>query len=239
MRLLIVDDEMLAAHALADNFDWGEKGFSEVIVRYDGDQAWEILSNGNVDLLLCDIEMPFMDGLHLQKRIVEHQLKTRTVLLTCHADFVYAQQALRLGVTDYLLKPIVENELNEVVDQAVIEIRANKMKNNEPRGMKSKILEKACDYIALHLGEEIGRDEVAGAVFLNPDYLNRIFKKELNVSISHYILEEKMKKAQELLRTTDYSVSTIGDMVGFSNFSAFSYAFKRSTGCSPTAFRKR
>ena len=238
MKLLIVDDEFLAADALAQSYDWKKLGFDRVEVRYDGETAWKELEAGDTDLMLCDIEMPFLDGLSLQKRVVEAQLPTRTVLLTCHADFRYAQQALRLGVTDYLLKPVDETELFQVVSQAVQELGANEMEKVQPRANQPKALLDACQYIREHLDEDLSREEVARAVYLNPDYLNRIFKKELNVSLSHYILEEKMKLAQELLQTTDLSITEVGSRVGFSNMSGFSYAFRRSTGRSPSSYRK-
>lgn len=240
MKIMIVDDEKLAADALAESLDWKGVGFEEVCVCYDAKQAWAILKERSIDLLLCDIEMPFMGGLDLQKKIVDAQLSTRTILLTCHADFSYARQALRLGVTDYLLKPVGEEELKDVVGRTMEEIRPVKSgKRLELSSALPSALQDACTYIEEHLDEEIGRDDVAGAVFLNPDYLNRIFKKELNMSLSHFILEKKMQQACRLLCETTLSVSEIAEKVGYTNFSAFSYAFRRSIGCSPTGFRRK
>lgn len=238
MKLVIVDDEKLAADTLAQGYPWEDYGFTDVKAYYDGEQAWQDLKQGDTDLMLCDIEMPLLDGLELQRRVVECQLSTRTILLTCHADFRYAQQALRLGVTDYLLKPVEEAELKEVVSQAAAELRMQGIKSSHQKRELPQALRDACQYIDQHLSEDLGREEVARAVFLHPDYLNRIFKKELNVSLTHYILEEKMKRAQELLQTTNLSVTEIGGTVGFTNMSAFSYAFRRSTGRTPTSYRK-
>lgn len=240
MKIMIVDDEKLSADALAVGLDWKDAGFEEVCVCYDAMQAWTILKEGGVDLLLCDIEMPLMGGLDLQKKIVDAQLSTRTILLTCHADFSYARQALRLGVTDYLLKPVGETELRDVVNRTIEEIKPVKRgKKLEASSALPPALQDACRYIEEHLGEEIGRDDVARAVFLNPDYLNRIFKKELNMSLSHFILKKKMQQACRMLCETDLSVSEISERVGYTNFSAFSYAFRRSVGCSPTGFRRK
>lgn len=240
MRVMIVDDEKLAADALAESLDWNGVGFVEVCICYDAREAWSILKEGGIDLLLCDIEMPFMSGLDLQRKIVEAQLCTRTILLTCHAEFAYARQALRLGVTDYLLKPAGEEELQDVVKRTVEEIELTgsgerlELSSAQPQALKD-----ACKYIEDHLDEEIGRDDVARAVFLSPDYLNRIFKKELNMSLAHFILEKKMQMACQLLLETTMSVSEISEKIGYTNFSAFSYAFKRSVGCSPTGFRRK
>lgn len=240
MRLMIVDDEKLAADALAESLDWNSVGFEKVCICYDAAEAWSILETGGIDLLLCDIEMPFMGGLDLQKKIVGAQLCTRTILLTCHAEFSYARQALRLGVTDYLLKPVGEEELKDVVKRTVDEMEQTGNKEGlELSSAQPQALRDACKYVEEHLEEEIGRDDVARAVFLSPDYLNRIFKKELNMSLSHFILEKKMQMACRLLLETTLSVSEISEKIGYTNFSAFSYAFKRSMGYSPTGFRRK
>ena len=94
------------------------------------------------------------------------------------------------------------------------------------------------DYVALHLQEEIAREEIANLVFLNPDYLDRIFKKEMNVSVSKYIINERMRIAQELLSLTEIPVSTVAAKVGYCNPSNFSSIFKKATGLSPAEYRK-
>lgn len=236
VKLLIVDDEKLFADTLAEGFDWAGLGFSDVQVAYDGQSAWPLLEKGDIDLLLCDIEMPFMDGLELQKRINAAKLATRTILLTSHADFSYVQMALRQGARDYLLKPTDESELISVVEQAVADLPGRDGAAAGER--RSRPLRMACDYIDAHVEEKIGRDDVARAVFLNPDYLNRLFKKELGMSLAHYILSKKMERAQVLLQTTGATVGEIGSMLGFTNFSAFSYAFKRSVGLTPSDYRR-
>ncbi|WP_152396493.1 helix-turn-helix domain-containing protein [Paenibacillus guangzhouensis] len=94
-------------------------------------------------------------------------------------------------------------------------------------------------YIQDHLDQMISRDELALRVYLNPDYLTRIFKKETGLSISDYVLQERMKKAKHLLMHTDIPVSQIAASIGYANFSHFSKMFKKVTDTNPQHYRRQ
>ncbi|MDL2232694.1 helix-turn-helix domain-containing protein [Ruminococcaceae bacterium OttesenSCG-928-L11] len=100
-----------------------------------------------------------------------------------------------------------------------------------------KVTELVTEYISRNIGREISRNELADLVFLSPEYLSRLFKKEMGVSLSEYMIQEKMKLAQYLLRESDLSVSLIASKTGYTSFSHFSQLFKRVTGMSPLEFR--
>lgn len=97
---------------------------------------------------------------------------------------------------------------------------------------------KAKEYISLNIGQEISRDEVAHHLHLNPDYLDRIFKREEGLSVTKFIQQERILIASELLIKTEIPVSRIASSVGYSNFSYFSSVFKKQTKMSPMYYRK-
>ena len=94
------------------------------------------------------------------------------------------------------------------------------------------------DYIHDHLESEITREDISEYVHLNVDYLGRIFKKDKGISLKEYIIDEKMRVARNLLRTTMLPVSFVASKVGYSNFSHFSRIYKKTFGISPTEERK-
>ncbi|GMK39134.1 AraC family transcriptional regulator [Paenibacillus sp. CCS19] len=94
-------------------------------------------------------------------------------------------------------------------------------------------------YIQLNLDQDMSRETIADQVYLNPDYLSRIFKKETGYSISDYVLLERIHKAKELLKQTDVSVSSVASSVGYTNFSHFAKIFKKYVGIGPTEFRSQ
>jgi len=94
------------------------------------------------------------------------------------------------------------------------------------------------EFINSHLGEDISRASIAKAVFLNPDYLARLFKKETGCSLGAYIQEKRIDAAKRLLSQTNIPVNEIAERVGYDNVSYFSQVFREQTGSRPNEYRK-
>lgn len=101
------------------------------------------------------------------------------------------------------------------------------------------VVERVMDFIKLHIAEDLSREDIANHVYLNPDYLTRIFKKETGMAVSDYLFSERLKLAQELLSKTDMSVSSVASHVGYANFSHFSRMFKKHTLLNPNEYRQQ
>lgn len=125
-RVLIVDDQYFALLGLQQGVDWKGLDVTEVCLAENVDEAVESLQHQQVDLLICDIEMPGKSGLELLAWVEEHSRDTQTVMLTCHADFEYAQRAIHHGAFHYLLKPVDYAELRRVAGEALEEVSRQK-----------------------------------------------------------------------------------------------------------------
>lgn len=121
------------------------------------------------------------------------------------------------------------------VNHAIILMR-NFDKENANRDLP---VEQTKKYIDIHLSEELSMELIAQNVHLNADYLTRIFKKEVGISISKYIINKKMEVAKELLIHTDRSIGEIASLVGYYNYSSFNRIFTKETGISPQEFKIR
>lgn len=108
---------------------------------------------------------------------------------------------------------------------------------NDEYNQRNQVLEIE-RYIHDHIESDIHRDDIAGHVHLNVDYMGRLFKKARGVSLKEYIIEEKMRVARRLLKTTMLPVSFVASKVGYSNFSHFSRSYKKVHGISPTEERR-
>lgn len=126
LTMLIVDDEKWFADSLCTEIEWASLGIGPVYTAYNARQAKEIYEREQVDFMLCDIEMPQGSGLELLAWVREHFPRTESVFMTCHADFKYAQRAVQLGSFDYLLKPVSNEELRDVVGRAADKIKKDK-----------------------------------------------------------------------------------------------------------------
>ena len=132
MNLLIVDDEILAIQGLVDDMDWKKLDFDEVFTANSYAQAVNIMNKQEIDVLLCDIEMPLRSGVELVRWAKERNPELECIFLTCHAEFSFAKQAIQMGCLDYILKPAETEEVEECLRKAVKKIR----KTREPASVK-------------------------------------------------------------------------------------------------------
>lgn len=121
-RVLIVDDQYFALIGLQQGMDWQALDVAEVRIAENVEQAIAYLERQDIDLLICDIEMPGKNGLDLLAWAEQHAPNTVTIMLTCHADFEYAQRALHHGAFHYLLKPVEYEQLTKVASDALSEV---------------------------------------------------------------------------------------------------------------------
>lgn len=123
MKLLIVDDQYTVVDGLLEGIDWRSLGISQTFGVYSAAQAQQILREQNIDIMLCDIEMPNEDGLSLVAWIRAQKLDVCVILLTAHAEFSYAQESVRLNVFEYILQPAPYAKIADAVQRAVQRVR--------------------------------------------------------------------------------------------------------------------
>lgn len=124
VKMLIVDDEAVICEGLRYTIDWTKLGVEVVGEAYDGKEALALIEEHGVQLVLSDIRMDGMDGLELAKQLRQRHPAVQVVMISGYEDFEYARQAIRLGVGDYLLKPVDIEELSAVVNKIVAGIRS-------------------------------------------------------------------------------------------------------------------
>ena len=135
MRVLIVDDEKLEREGLKYLLSQ-ENWENEIYEAANGKQAMEVLRTKSVDLLLTDIKMPHMDGLELSGLAKKENESLRIIIFSGHNDFSFAQEAIRYGVSDYILKPVNPDSFHEVIERAYQEIE--KDRDKEDKELKEK-----------------------------------------------------------------------------------------------------
>ena len=252
MRLLIIDDEIVALNALKKRVDWLSYGFQEVFTAQDAASARELLVRTKIDLVLCDVEMPGEDGLSLIRFIRDNYVDTDCIMVTCHAEFDYLKQAMKSKAYDYILKPIDYEELDTLLKQYA----AEKQEKNTKKMVEQIVerteafrggaedtqgdrIETAKRYIEDHLHEKIYVEDLASLIHVNEQYFMRVFKKETGKSVTEYITERRISLASALLKNTDKSINFIADSVGCDNYSYFTKLFKKYTGFTPREYRNQ
>ena len=105
MKILIVDDQPDVVKGILSGVNWERVGVDAAFGAHSGEEAKQVLQEEHIDILLCDIEMPGENGLEFFSWVRERYQDVKCIFLTAHADFTYAQKALKLEAADYLLQP--------------------------------------------------------------------------------------------------------------------------------------
>ena len=137
--LLIVDDEDLIRSAVSTIIDWKSLGFSRILEADNGLAALEICRKNDVDLVLTDIVMPFMDGLALSEALKIEFPDIHVVILSGHEDFEYAKQSVDLGVMNYILKPVGASSLYSKMKEICKKLHLEKSEKQYISNMKSQL----------------------------------------------------------------------------------------------------
>ncbi|MEC0233032.1 response regulator [Paenibacillus kribbensis] len=116
-RVLIADDEPIIREGIRDCVDWTALGMEVADEAEDGEEALELAVRLGIDILLVDMNMPIMDGIELIRRLREERPECRCLIISGHDEFAYAQEAVRLGVEDYILKPVDAEQLHAALSR--------------------------------------------------------------------------------------------------------------------------
>ncbi|MEK4436654.1 response regulator transcription factor [Paenibacillus sp. FSL K6-2862] len=128
MRLLIVDDGHYVVEYMKHLLDWKSFGIQQIETTTNSIEAREWLNQRHVDILITDIRMPEVSGIDLLQHIHQHNLLTKVIILSGYSQFEYAQQGIRLGALDYLLKPVDKDDVEKAMNKAI-----HNIKNTTPR----------------------------------------------------------------------------------------------------------
>lgn len=153
----MADDESIIREGIAQSIGWQELGLQLVAEAEDGEEALELAVAHQADLMLVDISMPILNGLELIKQLKEQLPKCKVSIITGHDEFSYAQEAIKLDVEDYILKPVDPKYLSEVL--------AAMIKKIEDEQFHSRLIEQASSQIDKNitvLRERFGHNWVKG-----------------------------------------------------------------------------
>ena len=241
-NLLIADDEVQSRDTLASCFPWDMVGFRVTGQASDGREALEFLKTHTVHAVLCDIRMPVMDGIELARTLYENGKDDMPaiIFLSGYRDFSYAQQALKYNVYSYIVKPARYHELSETFTalKAGIDRKMADRKDGsgaEPPG--DPVTERITAYIQQNY-RTATLTEAAELLRMNASYVSQLFKEKTGCNFSDYLMEVRMKKAAELLKSPDTMVYDVSNQVGYISPKNFARAFRGYFGKTPKEYRE-
>ena len=140
IKVLLVDDEKLERVLIRKGFDWEKHGFEIIGEASSGKEALEYVEHRKPEIVLTDISMPHMDGLELAEKILEKSPFCHIVIVTGYREFEYARRAVRIGVEDFLLKPVNMNDIAEITENIKGNILKERQQVEKEELLKASIL---------------------------------------------------------------------------------------------------
>ncbi len=239
IKLLIADDEDIIRNGIAKYIQLHTDRFDKIYLAENGQQAIDLILQYRPDLMLLDVQMPLKNGLEVMKEAEGAGASPVTVILSGYDEFRYAQQAVRYGARDYLLKPCRSSEilqkLNELADE-LFGVEAEQQESTE--AAKNYAVNKAVEYVKEHYYENLTSKQVADVAGITAGYLSTLFSQHLGCGFVDYLNEIRIQHACTYLQQNYLKTYEIAYKVGFNDEKYFSKVFKKIMGSSPSEYRK-
>lgn len=249
-KILIVDDERFEREQLCQIL--GEAFPHEVQTRTaeNGREAVETAILWQPVLVLMDIEMPGVDGIEAAKRILTQLPACKILFVTAYSLFHYAYEAVKMGACDYILKPVdpadVIRAVRRCLDQAETEEDLKAMVSVAETLAESTSLDKTSllmTNVKKYLQHNymlygVSLESISSILNINPSYFSMLFKRSFGVNFVDYLTDLRISAAKELLADPFLAAAEVANMVGYESPNYFTRVFKKTTGMTPTEYRK-
>lgn len=216
IKVFLVEDEMVIRRGIKNSIDWEKEGYIFCGEASDGELAYPMIIKEKPDILITDIRMLFMDGLELCKLVKKELPNIKILILSGYDEFDYAKEAIRLGVTEYLLKPISSGKLLEALNGVSESIRREK----EDKDLVRKYMEEMRENTE-HEKQKFFEQMIAGNLSM-ADALETGKKYEMNLSAGMYnlllfrfTLGEENRKSGELLGEAEYAIEKLTERLEY------------------------
>ncbi len=247
-KILVADDEPIekaVVKKILENAFGDEIG---ICLACNGREAVELYEKEKCDIALLDISMPGINGTEAAEVIREKHENSVIIFLTAYDDFAYAQKAIRVRALDYLLKPVNEEELVTVLEEAMRLAGEGRSHRFEPSVVipdkeeqtslrQAAIKKQIADYVEANYVKDISLSDAATAMHYSEPHFCKLFKECFGKSFTLYLTQIRIEKSKELLTDITVNVKDISSRVGFRDSNYYAKVFKRAEGMTPSEYR--
>ncbi len=257
LKIVIADDEDFIRRGYM-SLKWEELGIEVAGAARNGMEVLELLEKQHVDILLTDIRMPGMTGIELSRKAFGMQPGLIIILLTGYGEFSYAQEALRLGIFDYILKPSTPKEIFACVGRAKEKIQetelrqremshyaaleqANQVLSNKPSVSpeeEEELIGVIVRYLGEHYAENVTLASLAEVTHFHTGYLSRYIKQKTGQNFLSILTGIRISHAAKLLLETELKNYEVAERVGIADERYFGQVFKKAYGVTPSQYKK-
>ncbi len=259
-RILVADDEPIERQVINKKIMGFFPDQVTVFMAENGIEAVSTFEKNNCQIAILDIEMPGMNGLDAASEIRKAHPEASIIFLTAFDEFTYAKRAIEVRALDYLLKPGSDEDLINVIEEAMrladrqeeLEEETDLCEGLEAPGADSSFADETRDgeeiasniivgevtrYIENNYKEDIALQDVAGLFGYSDVYFCKLFKQNFGKNFITYLNEFRMDKAKELLADPQINIKDVSIESGYRDANYFTRVFKRMVGMTPSEYR--
>lgn len=244
MRILIAEDEQRARRGLKELLCAISDQYNVVAEASDGKKALELIQIMKPDLVFTDIRMPCMDGIALIKAATAAEIHAKYVIISAYEEFETARQAISLGVREYLVKPVIYDEVKELMERMSREKGKGisgevSVKLTEKYANVHPLIKKTLKFIENGYASKISQKELADNFGISQEYFSYLFNKEMGVTFSKFLRDYRIEAAKALLLSGEIAKEEIPYSVGFSDPKYFNKVFRKELGMNITEYLRK
>jgi len=242
-KVILIDDEPIIVEGLTKVIAWETYDCVVAGTAGDGREGLEVIREAKPDIIITDISMPGMDGLAMLAGLKSEFPDMEVCILTGYREFEYAQRAISLGVTRFLLKPSNMGQIEEALDVMTGNLKKKNITASDDKEQKggdnasSFIVKNALEYIDNNYTRKLTLIEVAEKTYVSQWHLSKLLNKYTGKSFSELLNQARIKRAKELLEDPALRIGDVAERVGFFDMAHFSRVFKKQTGVSANEYR--
>ncbi|WP_207710502.1 response regulator transcription factor [Aminipila butyrica] len=236
-KLLIAEDEELERIALKKIIESNFSNINVVNSAKNGEEAVNLARTYMPDILLIDIRMPVKNGIEAHKQIIKFHPTIKTIIITAHSEFVYAQEAIKYNVYDFLLKPVSPSVICNCI-QSIIS-STDKITTTVETPFSQEIINQCLNIIELNYLNDLSLADIAQQVHLSEKYFSRYFKCKTGHTFTQYVQMLKINRAKTLLLNPNMPIFRIAMDLKFSDSAYFTKVFFKHEGLTPRQYRQQ
>ena len=238
-KVALIDDEDIIVEGLRRVVRWADYGCEVIGTAYDAVSGSALIREKRPDIVFTDIKMPGQNGLVMLAGLKSEFPEMQITVLTGYRDFSYAQEAIRLGVTRFLLKPSKMDELHEALRAMTQKLGGTSEPEAEPKQAGSFLVRQAIAYMEQNYTKKLTLQDVADDCYVSQWHLSKLINRYADKSFYDLLADIRIRKAKELLADPSLKIGEIAELVGYTDSGHFARAFKKLEGVSANEYRNQ
>ena len=239
-RVVLIDDENIIVEGLRRVVRWADYNCQVVGTACDAEEGTRLIRALHPHILFTDIRMPGRDGLSMVAALRSEYPDMQVAILTGYRDFAYAQEAIRLGVARFLLKPSKMEEIKEALTamtQRLDKQPTIQEEEEQSQNAGSFIVNQALSFMEKNYSQKLTLQAVADCCYVSQWHLSKLLNRYAEKSFYDILNAIRIQKAKELLADPRLKIGEIGEMVGYADTAHFARTFKKLEGMSANEYR--